>query len=302
VRIGSSSPACEATSVSPRPIHVVVVAYHGAGDLDRCLVSLGSGADVTIVDNSASGEVRAVAERHRFDYCDAGGNLGFGAGANIVLRRVVAGAPCDVLLLNPDVVLGSGAVGVLADHLARKGNERVAAVSPRLTGVDGAAQRVSWPFPSPARAWCEAIGLGLLPARRSFSVAAVLLLRWEAIQRVGLFDERFFLYAEEADWQRRALDAGWTSAMCDEAVAEHVGAGTSENPLRREALFHAGQETYIRKWHGPWGWNLYRAATCLGACGRALVLVGDRRREAARRMELYARGPRRVAASTLGKD
>jgi GT2 family glycosyltransferase len=288
--------------VMPRAIHVIVVAYHGAADLDRCLASLGSEVEVTVVDNSASAEVRATAERHRAAYWDPRGNRGFGTAVNVVLRRLASGEPRDVLLLNPDAVLTPRVLAALAEHLGRAESERIGAVSPRLTGSSGAEQRVSWPFPSPVRAWCEAIGLGGLPARKRFSIGAVLLLRWEAVQEVGLFDERFFLYAEEADWQRRAADLGWASAVCEEAVAQHVGGGTSEDVLRREALFHAGQETYIRKWYGVWGWRVYRAATCLGACGRAVVLVGDRRREAARRAGLYVRGPRRVAATVFGTE
>jgi GT2 family glycosyltransferase len=130
-------------------------------------------------------------------------------------------------------------------------------------------------------------------------IGAVLLLRWDALSQVGLFDERFFLYAEEVDWQRRALALGWRSAVCDEVVASHIGAGTSDDPLRREALFHAAHETYIRKWYGRRGWWVYRTAACLGAAARAAVLPGGRRAEARRRALLYLRGPRRSASLML---
>ena len=130
-------------------------------------------------------------------------------------------------------------------------------------------------------------------------VGAVLLLRREAIDDVGPFDERFFLYAEETDWQRRACIRGWTSAVCTSAVAEHAGAGTSTDSLRREKLFHAAQETYIRKWYGRTGWWIYRVAACLGAAVRTLMLTRERRMEAARRTLIYVRGPRRCAAAEL---
>jgi len=145
--------------------------------------------------------------------------------------------------------------------------------------------------------WADALGFGGWPAHRTFVVGAVLLLRGEAIDDVGLFDVRFFLYAEEADWQRRARDRGWASAVCLDAVAEHVGAGTTTNMRRRETLFHAAQETYVRKWHGSTGWWVYRVAACVGAGARALMLTRDRRKEAAHRTLLYFRGPRRCAAS-----
>lgn len=282
--------------MTTRPVHAIVVAYHAAEELDRCLAALQDEIELTVVDNSSSSEVRAVTRRRRAEYLDAGKNLGFSAAVNLALRRLDSEPRKDILLLNPDAVLEPSDLHVLAAYLHRPENERVAAVSPRLVGADGADQRVVWPFPTPSRAWAETVGLGRLPARSTFVVGAVLMLRSEALEEVGLFDERFFLYAEEVDWQRRALAAGWSSSLCPDAVASHTGSGTSDDSRRREVLFHAAHETYIRKWYGPVGWWLYRSAACLGALARALVLAGDRRSEAGRRALLYLRGPRRCAA------
>jgi GT2 family glycosyltransferase len=272
----------------------VVVAYYAAEQLERCLAGLDRQVPATIVDNSSSKKVAAVADRHGATYVDSGSNRGFAAGVNVALAQLEE-ERADVLLLNPDAVVRPGAVRELAQFLHRPENARVAAVTPRLVGSEGEEERPAWPFPSPMRMCVEAVGLGRLPARRTFAVGAVLLLRREAIDEVGLFDERFFLYAEEADWQRRARKRGWTSAVCMDAVSEHVGAGTSSNIRRREMLFHAAQETYIRKWYGRAGWWIYRLAACLGAGARTLVLTHERRREAARRLRLYLRGPRRCA-------
>jgi GT2 family glycosyltransferase len=275
----------------------VVVAYHAAEQLSHCLDGLERAMPVTVVDNSSSEDVAEVAHLRGAAYVDAGANRGFAAGVNIALSRL-ATEDVDVLLLNPDAVLGPSAIRELARFLRRPENSRVAAVAPRLTGPQAVEQRVRWPFPTPARMWAEAFGLGWLPARRRFVVGAALLLSGEAIEDVGLFDERFFLYAEETDWQRRALARGWTSAVCNDVVAVHAGGGTSTDERRRETLFHAAQETYIRKWYGAAGWSSYRVAAGLGAAARALVLPHERRGAAARRALLYLRGPRRCAALT----
>ena len=282
-----------------RPVHIVVVAYHKPRQLDRCLATIRGGIATTVVDNSRSAGVCAVAFNRGAEYIDPGENLGFGAGVNVALRRLLDGPPRDVLLLNPDATLAPPDIERLTHHLRRPGNEEVAAVSPRLEGPDGDEQRVMWPFPSPARAWAEAFGFGRLPARHMFAIGAVLLLRWDALRQVGLFDERFFLYAEEVDWQRRALALGWRSELCDGAAASHIGAGTMEDPVLREALFYAAHETYIRKWYGRRGWWAYRSAACLGAAARAAVLRGERRAQAARRALLYLRGPHRSASLVL---
>jgi GT2 family glycosyltransferase len=274
----------------------VVVAYHAADHLDRCLESLKSQAPVTVVDNSSSPEVAAVATSHGVAYVDSGANLGFAGGVNIGLSRL-ADRDVDVLLVNPDAVVRDGAVGELSRFLRQPENARVAVVSPRILLPGKVEQRVLWPFPTPARMWAQAFGLWRLPARRTFAIGAVLLLRREAIDEIGGFDERFFLYAEETDWQRRAHERGWASALCPEAVAEHVGAATSADTRRQEVLHEAGQETYIRKWHGSVGWTSYRTAACLSAAVLALVIPSRRRRRtAARRALIYLRGPKREAA------
>lgn len=275
--------------MSARAVHVVVVAYHAAEALDRTLAALGGKLPVTVVDNSRSDAVRTVSQGRSATYLAAASNAGFAAGVNQALRVLVQGAAQDVLLLNPDALISAKGVAELAAAL--QASERVAALAPRLVDEQGAPQRVLWPFPSPWRAWLETVGLGRLPLGARFAIGAVLLLRWEALREVGFFDERFFLYAEETDWQRRARSRGWQAALHPAVSAVHSGAGTSPDPRRRELLFHAAHETYVRKWYGTPGWWTYRAAVVAGAALRVLLLRDERRREAARRLRLYARGP-----------
>ena len=102
--------------------------------------------------------------------------------------------------------------------------------------------RVAWPFPTPPGAWLEAVGLGRLRDRhQAYAVGTVLLLRAAALRQVGGFDERFFLYAEETDWARRAASLGWRHGVVPTVTALHVGAATStdatppRDPLPRVA-------------------------------------------------------------------
>jgi len=281
--------------VSVRAVHIVVVAYHAADTLDRTLSAVDSTLPVTVVDNSQSDAVRAVSQKWGAEYVETTSNAGFAAGVNTALRVILKGTPQDVLLLNPDASISSDEVDELAAVLSA--GDRVAAVAPQLVDEEGRPQRVLWPFPSPGHAWLEAVGLARLQTGARFAVGAVLLLRWEALREVGLFDERFFLYAEEADWQRRALGLGWHAAMHPAITAVHGGAGTSPDPTRREMLFHAAQETYIRKWFGAPGWWVYRAAVVVGAALRVALLREECREGARRRLRLYVRGPCRAIAA-----
>ena len=256
-------------------IDVVVVAFGAPELLERCLATLGDTYPVLVVDNSSDAAVRAVAERHGAGYVDPGENLGFAGGVNLGLAKRER-STADVLLLNPDASITPEGVAQLASRLHATGD--LAGVAPAQVDTEGRAARVGWPFPTPAGAWVEAIGLGSRRSRADFLIGSVLLIRSSALEEVGPFDEQFFLYAEETDWQQRARRLGWRVALCPEVVATHVGAGTGGDPDRREVRFHASQERYIRKYHGRRGWRVYRAGVMAGALLRALVLPGDRGR------------------------
>ncbi|HXW39259.1 MAG TPA: glycosyltransferase family 2 protein [Acidimicrobiales bacterium] len=273
------------------PVRAVVVAFGAPDLLDPCLAALAGGPPVMVVDNSSDAHVRSVVIRHRADYVDPGRNLGFAGGVNVGLQRH-RGA--DILLVNPDATITPDQIAVL--HHCLRGEERLACVAPSQVSPGTALpERVGWPFPTPLGALLDAAGLGRLRQRTDFLIGSVLLLRAEALEDVGPFDEQFFpLYAEETDWQRRARERGWTVRLCPDASATHVGAGTSGDPRVREVHFHAAQERYVRKHHGAVGWAVYRAAALAGALPRSVVLRGERRRLAGGRVHLYRRGPLRA--------
>jgi len=268
------------TGTRPDP-YVVVVAYGPPDALARTLAALGAGMEVVVVDNSISDETRQVVEQAGATYVDPGGNIGFAAGVNLGLKDVPAGR--DVLLLNPDAVIDRTSVEDLSRALAV--DPDIAAVAPALRNPrTGAPERVAWPFPSPAQAWREAFHLERSSSGDGFLIGAVLLLRGEAIEDVGKLDERFFLYAEETDWQFRARSAGWRLTFLPEVTATHEGAGTGGDPGWREATFTASGEAFILKWYGHRGLMSYRAAKVAREVVRSVVRTGDGRREALRRL------------------
>ncbi|MGH1561913.1 glycosyltransferase [Mumia sp. DW29H23] len=274
------------------PVHVLVVAYGDPAMLDDCLAALGGALPVLVVDNSSAAAVAEVAARHGAAYLDPGANLGFGAGVNVGVRALHAtGERPDLLLLNPDARMDAKAVAAMQE-VAHRG--RVAAVGvSQVDPATGRPARVLWPFPSPVGAWVEAFGLGRLRRREDFAIGSMLLLRADAWDDVGPMDERFFLYAEETDWQKRARERGWTIAVAD-AETSHVGAGTGGDPARREAWFHASLEAFVRKHHGRRGWRVFRAGMVTGAAVRGWVLPGERGAAARRRRDLYLAGPATV--------
>ncbi len=298
--------AAAADSEPGRPIDVIVVAY-GAADLVRdaltplvgTRVSAGRPAlAITVVDNSSSQEVAAVCADLDVPYVDPGHNGGFAAGVNEGLRRRRHDG--DVLLLNPDAQIDVDGITRLQQALLAEPD--LASVGPRQINGAGLADRVGWPFPSPARAWLEAVGLGRLRARTDYVIGSILLLRREAVAQVGGLDESFFLYAEETDWARRAAFLGWRHLEVGTVVARHLGAATSSDLLVREQRFHAAQERYQRKHFGAIGWQVARTAVLAGSAVRALALPGVRGAAARQRLRLYVRGPIRSALQEVGAE
>jgi GT2 family glycosyltransferase len=281
-----------------RAVSIVVVAYGSPEPLRRTLTALDARHPVVVVDNSSSEATRQVCEELGARYLDPGRNVGFAAGVNIGIDSLRP-ARTDVLLLNPDAVISSDQIDDLQHCLRADG--RTAAVSPSLVSpATNQSQRVMWPFPSPSYAWLTAIGLGRFSRRADFLIGAVLLLRAEAVTGIGVLDERYFLYAEEVDWQLRAHRAGWRVRHCPEITGAHVGAGTGGDPEWRDAMFHASAERFIRKWYGARGWASFRAAVVVREAVRSALFSGEARRAAKRRLGLYLRGPIDALASLPG--
>lgn len=282
-----------ASDAIPEPLEVVVVAY-GSPELVRAAITPLAGTyPITVVDNSSLPDIRKVTELAGGVYLDPGHNGGFAAGVNHALARR-RDPRADVLLLNPDATIAPADVESL--RRALRGAADLASVGPEQVDGAGAPTRVGWPFPSPAGAWVEAIGLSRLRHADGFVIGSVLLLRAEAIEDVGGFDERFFLYAEEADWAYRARRRGWRHAVVPSATAVHLGGATSTDATRRETHFHASQERYLRKHYGAAGWTTARGAVVVGSAARGLLLTGDRRATARQRTRLYLDGPVRIEA------
>jgi GT2 family glycosyltransferase len=272
---------------------VVIVAYGCEDQLAASLHALGPGLPVVVVDNGCSDRAQQISKSSGATYVRPHTNIGFAAAVNVALRGYREPGT-DVLLLNPDACLGVADLTKMRDELY--GSSDLAAIGPRLVDPDGGEQKESWPIPSPWSTLSGVIGAAELFSRRRFVSGAVLLLRGTAIDSVGTFDERFFLYAEEADWQLRALRAGWRVGLAQDATAVHLSGGTSEDPVRRELLFDTSAERFARKWYGAFGWQLFRTASILAAL-RRLIMARDIETKLTLRRTIahYWRGPVRCA-------
>ena len=273
-------------------VDAVIVTYNGLPHVERALESL-AGLETVVVDHgSTDGTVDVVRERFPAVTLVEQENRGLAAGWNTGIRHT--SAPY-VLVLNSDAWL----VGDAAERLVRfaEGIPRAAWVAPRLLNPDGSLQPSVRGFPTPWRLATEYLFLRKLAPRSrllnafygggfrhdeirevEFAKAAAFLIRREAFDEVGPFDEEFFLFSEETDWSYRARKAGWRTLFFPEAEAVHVGGAS----WRREsaALFREqvrGHLRFLVKHRGARTAERARRVMLAGLRVRSLVFRGDRR-------------------------
>lgn len=259
-------------------LEVSIATDNNCEGLRLCLESIPESArdvrvHVNVVDNATTDGTRGMLAEH-FPAVGVIANRsrrGFGANHNGVLGRVVASRSARyVLVLNDDTKLEAGSLDRLVEAMDLRPS--VGAMVPSVYDEEGrlAASRLA--YPTAASCWrFDWRGVGeYADPEGGWLQGCCLLLRTNAIAEVGLFDEQFFLFYEDADLSRRIQHAGWSLAECPEARVVHVG---HQTVLRRElATFTPVQGLrsrflYISKHHGRW------SALMISWVGRSLLTV-----------------------------
>jgi GT2 family glycosyltransferase len=279
---------------SATDLSVSIVNTNSRDLLLACLDSLrGEDAEIVVLDNASEDgsadavrdqfpDVRLIAQDFR---------AGFGANHNTVIRATTGRY---VYVLNEDTTSDDWGFARLVAHL--DANARVAALGPRIVYPDGRHQESAWRFPSPTVAALGLVSLGKLgiaqsrgtePRSVDWVMGAALLLRREALDEVGLFDEEFFLYSEEVDLQLRLRRAGWeVEYFPGVTIVHHESQFSAEIPERRINEMWRSRHRYWRKHHSPAGARLAALATGTQYAARALL---GRNAAFRARMRLHAR-------------
>ena len=235
-------------------LDVVIVTFNSVEHLPACVASLPSSARVIVVDNNSADGSADLAESLGCEVLRNRHNQGFARAVNQAVRERVH-AP-HLLLLNPDAEVHEHCLERL---MAAMTMDRVAVAGPRLFDSDGAEQRPWWDFPSASLAWSQALGAHRFQrsdftqsADVPFVVGACLLVRTDAFQAVGGFDERYWLYGEEADLCKRLSNEGWRVHYVAEASASHVGGASAKaSPQSVSDQFLRGSDRFVLTHEGP---------------------------------------------------
>ncbi len=175
-------------------------------------------------------------------------NVGFSAGNNLGFAKARGEY---ILYLNPDTVLFSGALDPLVDYLDK--NKDVAVVGPKILNPDRSTQTSCFSFPNTffyplyrranflnnfkkIKEWRQWFVMSDFSHNTISDVdwllGACMLVRRQAINDVGLFDSRFFLFLEDTDWCYRFWEAGWRVVYNPEAwIIHHIERASDERSI-----------------------------------------------------------------------
>jgi N-acetylglucosaminyl-diphospho-decaprenol L-rhamnosyltransferase len=232
-------------------LSIVIVSYNTRDLLRACLESLPAACgtlayEVVVVDNaSADGSANMV--RREFPdgrVLDGHGNVGFSRANNLGFEHCRGSF---ILCLNPDTVSHPGSIETLVE--AMRGDPTVGYSGPKLLNDDGTHQWSAYRFHtllSPFFSW-SMLGLdGRFPNSRhcmslhhahgadtpidaEWLLGAALLVRREAIEACGGFDESFFLYGEEVEWCQRLARGGWRGRYEPTATITHIRSASTSH-------------------------------------------------------------------------
>jgi hypothetical protein len=280
---------------------VIIVNYRSYDELATALTALQpetrTGRTEIVVVDQEGDSARAAAVKSQsanITLIENPRNDGFAAGVNRGARETTGRY---LLALNPDTVVRPGLLETLASWL--DAHAEAAVVGPRILNADGSVQPSARRFPDVTTGlggrmslltkvapdnWLAQRNLAWSQASEPIEVdwvsGACMMIRRSAFDRVGGFDEGFFLYWEDADLCRRLRTAGYRTFFVPQATAVHEGSRASRHAVARSIVaFHRSAFRYYWK-HG--GWIARGLAPIAGAIlwGRMMVklaLAGRKR-------------------------
>jgi N-acetylglucosaminyl-diphospho-decaprenol L-rhamnosyltransferase len=264
-----------ARAIAPPDITTLLVNYNTAHLFDECFGKLTQASaqlstETIVVDNqSRDGSAQVLRERFpHIKLIESGGNLGFGRANNLALTHVHGRY---LLLLNTDAfVQGDTLIKTLAYMDA---HPECGVLGVRLEGPDGNLQPSCRYFPTPLNIFLWRTGLAKLMSRVKmvddlawahdtprvcdWVPGCYYMIRREVIEKVGLFDPRFFMYMEEVDHCRRTQAAGWQIHFFPSTTVVHIGGESAksdgkltESGSQLKDLQVESSLLYFRKWGG----------------------------------------------------
>jgi hypothetical protein len=295
--LNSRSPVSGPVDAGPDPdpidVSIVIVVYRTPDHLQRALDALVAAApalrwECLVIDNDPRhGDCREVAAgRLGVRYIPNERNIGFGRACNQGMRM---SRGRYLFLHNPDLEVRPGSLEALVELADREPDAGL--IAPRLHYADGRLQESCRTFYTVRIFLLRRTFLGrLFPSARAirghlmldwdhestreidWALGAALLARREAVDDVGMMDERFFMYFEDVDWCYRMHQRGWRVFYHPVSRMVHHWRRESARRPGRGLWMHLGSTfRYYEKWSFLLYWLKLRGR----ALRNAALLLGD---------------------------
>lgn len=254
-----------------RQFDIIIVNYNSTPCLIDCLHSVYSSfidgtVNIFIQDNSLRDETPDIRNHFRDIHITFNPkNIGFAAGIN---QGIGLSRSEYIFILNPDTIISSTFFMPMIEYMDK--HPDVGIVGPKILDSDGKTQGSARAFPnaltalygrsSPltryfpnnpiSRANIVTIESdGKTPQEVDWVSGAGMIVRRKAIQEVGLMDEKFFMYWEDADWCRRMWLKGWKVVYFPLVfLHHHIGKSSGTRPLRSIYNFHFSSYLLYKKY------------------------------------------------------
>lgn len=192
-------------------------------------------------------------------------NVGFAAGANIGIREALKNGVEKILLVNPDTKLERlgwlGRLGELGDV-----ESPVVKFKRRGKWIYDFGGRVNWILGRTKHIELSSMNYELCKNKIDYVSGACMVVDRKVFEKIGLFDERFFLYFEDVDFCLRAKKAGFTVRINPKIVVEHqIAEHRFSKNFRKFELAWESNFKFVLKWVWPGFWPL--ALGYLGGLG-----------------------------------
>ncbi len=250
-------------------IRASIVTYHSdfeeLGTCLRCIDKCPQISAIDVIDNGHDPGMQTFLSQH-FPHVTyiSNANIGYGAAHNISIKRTLSQSDRYRfhLVLNSDIIFEKEVIDILLEKL--NDDESIGLIMPSVKNKDNTPQSCSHPLPTPLdlllhrfapstwfKGWRRRYDL--IPDKRVGDInvpymhGCFMLFRTTALENVGLFDERFFMYPEDIDITRRVHAKYKTIATPDVSIIHHHRAASRHN-IRMLFIHATNMLRYFAKW------------------------------------------------------
>lgn len=218
-----------------------------------------------LIDNSPTDQLKIVCSDPRVEYLHNPNNPGFGASHNLAIKKAISKRAKYHFIINPDVFFTGNVIDQMVDYM--RNDDKIGMMMPQILNRDGSIQNLPKLLPSPFcvlkrkikrptfayEKFINQYELRQVPKDAIYNAPILsgcfTLLNLKAIEKVGMYDDAFFMYFEDWDLSRRVHKHYKTIYFPKVSIFHEYESGANKSK-KLFKIFLSSARTYFNKW----GW------------------------------------------------